>query len=230
MAGADVENVLLTLEPSVAIPGRVSMDPASGKTLAQLSGTVRFRSFLYPSVNGIRIPGIVGAIGGAPFPDSDCAFALTNVPPGEYRLSFPALADAYVKEAQYRGADVLNAPLNISSTEPGELVIVLSTNMGRASGTVRESRGQPASGATVVLIPDESSRTDLYRTATTNEIGAFTIPEVASGNYKLYSWEAMEPYSYFDPVFVSRFSAHARPIRVAESSTVAEQLSLIPSQ
>ena len=32
----------------------------------------------------------------------------------------------------------------------------------------------------------------LYRTATTNENDTFTIPDVASGNCKLYSWEAMD--------------------------------------
>jgi hypothetical protein len=46
------------------------------------------------------------------------------------------------------------------------------------TGIVTDSRSQAAPGVTTVLIPEHRNRTDLYRTAQTDQNGRFTITNI----------------------------------------------------
>jgi hypothetical protein len=84
---------------------------------------------------------------------------------------------------------------------------------------VIDSRGQPAPGVQVVLIPDENRfRTDLFRPVTSDAKGHFSIPAVTPGNYRLAAWEIIESYGFFDPELIKQAEQNGKPIRIAESS------------
>ena len=40
----------------------------------------------------------------------------------------------------------------------------------------------------------------------------------APGNYRIFSWESLEPYRYFDQEFVNRPELQGIPVRIEESS------------
>jgi hypothetical protein len=58
--------------------------------------------------------------------------------------------------------------------------------------------------------------------------GRFSFTEVPPGNYRLFSWEAIEPYGHFDPGVVIRDGAQGKALRVAPSSNNAVDVNLIP--
>jgi hypothetical protein len=82
----------------------------------------------------------------------------------------------------------------------------------------------------VVLIPDGNrDRIDLYKTATTDQVGHFTLRGVAPGDFKLFAWESLEPNAYFDPDVVRGAEPSAKAVRVNESSKLSVNLTVIPA-
>jgi len=153
-------------------------------------------------------------------PKADGTFRMENLWPGEYRLAVTGLPQGfYVKEARLGNADVLNAPLRFTGDDSMTLDVVISSNAGKIEGSVADARRQPASGASVVLIPVRGrERTDLFRSIAADANGRFTIPAIAPGDYRLVAWEAIEPFAYFDPDLIRQAEQNGVPVRITESS------------
>jgi hypothetical protein len=148
---------------------------------------------------------------------------------GEYRLFLLLEPGYYIKEARYNGSDVLNGPLLVSSSTPGTLDIVLSPKVGRISGVLVDAN-KPGRSVRIVLIPEQRERSDLYRTANVDDNGRFVLTDLAPGDYKVFAWEALEPYTYFDPKIVEPFEQHGTPVHVAESTTANVEVEIIPAR
>src|SRR2546428_247919 len=163
---------------------------------------------------------------------ADGTFTLKDVMAGEYILSVVLLPPTYyIKQALYDGSDVLNGPLLVTSSGPGALTIVLSSKGGQVTGTVVDAKRLPARGVQAVLVPDEHrDRAELYKTAMTDDAGRITLTGIAPGNYKLFAWEALEPYAYYDPKVIERFEQQGTPVHVTETSTVNVDVRVIPPQ
>jgi len=88
----------------------------------------------------------------------------------------------------------------------------------------------PAQGATVVLVPaaEKRDQTQLFKTATTDQNGGFSFKAIAPGSYKLFAWENLEQYGYFDLNIVQQADTQATPVRVTESSTQSIEVRSIP--
>ena len=229
VAGADVNDVLLTVEPYVSIPGKVTTD---GTELSSIELS-RVRVSLNLSAGGRRLRDTsYGAIGGVPGLNPDGTFTLKDVMAGEYMLSVVLLPPTdYIKQALYDGSDVLNGPLLVTSSGPGTLTIVLSSKGGQITGTVVDAKRLPARGVQAVLVPDDRrDRAELYKTAITDDAGRITLTGIAPGNYKLFAWEALEPYAYYDPKVIERFEQQGTPVHVTETSTVNVDVRVIPPQ
>lgn len=137
-----------------------------------------------------------------------------------------------MKEIRYERADALNNPVEVSrrSADTGTMEILISRNVGQIDGTIVDDRMQPIAGVQAVLIPEGNrSRTELYRTATTDQTGRFTMRGVTPGDYKLFAWEALENNGYFDPDVMRRSEALGKPVRVAESSRLVVEGKTIPA-
>jgi hypothetical protein len=163
-------------------------------------------------------PGLPGRTVAEVLPDG--TFQIEPVPPGEYVVSVlnihPAL---YLKDARFGATDVVDRPLRLTGRESSTLTIVLGSTSGAVAGTVTGRQG-PAAGAQVVLVPDRSRhRADLFRAVTTNQHGRFDITHLVPGDYKVFAWEAIEPYTWFDPEVLEREESSARSVRVLESSS-----------
>jgi len=84
----------------------------------------------------------------------------------------------------------------------------------------------------VVLVPDEPRRaqTRLYKDATTDQYGRFTIVGIAPGGYKLFAWEDVEDGAYEDPDYLKAFEDLGEPRTIRERSRESAQLKLIPAE
>jgi hypothetical protein len=61
--------------------------------------------------------------------------------------------------------------------------------------------------------------------------GRFTIPNVAPGEYKVFSWEALDGLDVnpFDPDVLEKYEPQGKSIRVAEASSQNVDVRLIPA-
>jgi hypothetical protein len=170
---------------------------------------------------------------------ADLTFRFANVSVGDYRLTVqaqgavaggarPGSNAVYIKEARFDGADVLNGPLRISGTASGLLDILIGVGGGQVTGTLTDRRSQPVPVTQVVLIPDRSrDRTELYRTANTDENGRFNFVGIPPGDYKVFSWDGLEPYGWFDPELMAQSETKGVSVHVTDSSSEMIDVNLI---
>jgi hypothetical protein len=70
-----------------------------------------------------------------------------------------------------------------------------------------------------VLVPDKARhRLNLFKAVMADQNGRFNIPNIVPGDYKLFAWEVIEPYSWFDAEVLARYESRARTIHVGELS------------
>jgi hypothetical protein len=69
----------------------------------------------------------------------------------------------------------------------------------------------------------------LFRTATTDGSGRFSLTGIPPGDYSLFSWEALESFAYFDENILRQSEAAGTSVRIAESSTTTVQATIIPA-
>jgi hypothetical protein len=230
VGNSDVRDIVVTLSPGGKIFGRVSIEGAEsgrGDPVAELP--IRGAS-LEPSENGRRpsIPGIPNPTGGRVNPDG--TFRIDNIMPGEYRLTVSWLRDNfYVKSARFGTADVRTGVLDFTGRETATLEIVISPNVASVEGAVTDDALNAVEGAQVVLVPDVARhRPELFKAVRTDQRGRFTIPDIAPGDYKLYAWEAIEPYGWFDLELADRYAAEAVSLSLGESDRRQVNAALIP--
>src|SRR6185436_12862092 len=154
-------------------------------------------------------------------PSADGSFRIDGVSPGEFLVGpVTGLAPGfYVKEARFSQTDVLGQPLRFFAGGSGSLEIVLSSKAGSLEGTTVDTQMRGAAGAQVVLVPErERQRTDLYKTAASDANGQFLFRSVPPGDYRLFGWDALESYAYFDQELLRRVESQSIPVHVSESA------------
>ena len=133
-----------------------------------------------------------------------------------------------------RGDDeVLASGLDLSKGPGGPIEIVLSPNAGQAEGVLQNDTQQPATGATVVMVPQEKERRDqmqYYKTVTTDQYGRFTVKNLDPGEYKVFAWEDVETGAYMDPEFMKPVESLGESVTIRENSKELLKLKLIPAE
>jgi hypothetical protein len=218
VSGADVENVVLAFTPGFFIRGRVSLDDGTA-----LPNPERTRVLLTPIE-----PAPIAMPPNTTQPDG--TFTLENVQSGDYRVNVtPMPPNSYIKSARLGQTDVLPG-LSIGGPVSDALLVVLATDPGEITGTVVDRDQKPMRGVQAVLIPQrDRTRRDLYRTAVTDQNGRYTIRNVPPGDYKLFAWEDLEPFSYNDPDFLRKYEEQGTPLNVDPSSKLSIEVKVIPA-
>jgi len=221
VSNADVENVLVTFSPGFSLNGRVEIDSSNNGASRQASPLMAV--FLEPQ-ESTPVPILPQTV------KADGTFTIHNVLPGNYRIQTGGgPSNSYIKSVHLGGTDVMNG-LTLSGPVSESLEVVLSTTSGEIDGTVLDNDRNPVRGAQVVLIPNrERSRTDLYRTATTDQNGRFTIRTIVPGEYKVFAWEDLEPFAYNDPDFLRKYEERGTPVAVSEISKSTIETRIIPA-
>jgi protocatechuate 3,4-dioxygenase beta subunit len=219
---SDVENIVLELQPGteLELKGQLRIE---GRAAGDFAGT-RI---------GLQEDGSSYGNGVDAKMKADGSFTLADVQLARYSLSVYSDSDVYYqKSARLGGQDVLESGLDLTHGVSGTLEVVLSANGGQIEGVVLNASEQPEAGATVVLVPDQPRRSQirLYKDATTDQYGRFTIAGIAPGGYKLFAWEEVEAGAYEDPDYLKTFEALGEPRTIREGSRESAQLKLIPAE
>ena len=219
----DIDNLSVTVTPGITIPGRIRIE---GNPPAAQNLYSRLIPMLQTGGGSVLTAALQGSI---PRPAAaDGTFSLTKITPGNYKLVVNGLDPTmYIKDASIDRTDVLQG-IAIGNRVDGALEIVLSTNAGQVDGTIVDAAGKPVSGVQAVLIPDRlRNRSDLFKTATSGANGRFTMRGITPGDYKLFAWEDIEPFSYFDSDVLRPFEALGKTVHIQENSKETVEVKII---
>jgi 5-hydroxyisourate hydrolase-like protein (transthyretin family) len=222
VTNSNVENLVVTVNSGVSITGRFITDSGNLPPANTLQVQMRLTS------NDLQ--NYMGTAPGSPNAAADGSFSIPGVLPGEYRIVANSSQDFYVKELRYNRLDALTNPVSVCcNSDSATIEVVISRNVGQIDGVIVDDRMQPVPGVQAVLIPDARQRTELFKTATTDQTGRFVMPGLTPGDYKLFAWEGLENYGYFDPEVMRRAEALGKPVHVGESSKLAVEGKTIPA-
>ncbi|MDR3703656.1 MAG: hypothetical protein P4L56_28670 [Candidatus Sulfopaludibacter sp.] len=68
------------------------------------------------------------------------------------------------------------------------------------------------------------SRFDSFHNATTDQYGRYRFENIRPGEYKLFAWDDVEPYGWFDPEFLKVFEARGESITLPAGGHSTTQL------
>jgi hypothetical protein len=161
----------------------------------------------------------------------DGTIQFKNVLPDRYRLELGALPNGlYVKSIRAGTSDATDSPIDLTKGVPGPIEVVLATGGGSISGTVRNSKGDPAPGAMVTLVPKNppAVRRDLAKRGFTDQNGAYQLRGIVPGEYRLIAWEEVEPGAAEDPEFRRPFERYAIDAKVEAGASLTQALEMVP--
>lgn len=182
VVSADVENLVLSVNAGVNIPGGINWE---GKPRQKKDGT---SVYLESEMSRFGIGRADAHI------DEDWQFTLQEVPDGTFKVHVVDLSeDCYIKEVKFGDNVLPDRELRVRGTA-ANLEITVSSRGARISGSVLNADSLPVPGAWAVAVPEEGKRKflRLYKAVSTDQYGRFEIRGMAPGKYKLFSWEGIE--------------------------------------
>lgn len=219
-AGArDMTDVVVTLQRGVTMRGTIVMDPPGA----------------YPTVgapyaapaDGDPSLGLPGSTVSAGDPRR---FVIDNLRPGPYFLDF---SGGFIKSIVWNGKDYTYAPFDASAGRDfDDVVVTLTTQRPRLNGTVRDSRGAPAT-ATVIYFPLEREQwrnTGLQprrmRSVVASSSGTFSILNLPAGDYYVVATAPNRTDAWKDPAFLATVAPLATRVTIAWGETKSQDLVL----
>ena len=163
---------------------------------------------------------------------ADGSFRLSGVTPGHWMISIDSLPEGlWLKSESFAGNEVLAGELNFPENARGQLRIVLGSNGAQIAGTVTASN-QP-SRATVVLVPaapELINAHQMYKVTNTTDRGLFTFKGVAPGSYKLFAFQEIAPFDWFDPDQLKMVEEMGSPVTVSEGENALRDIVAVPPE
>jgi beta-lactamase regulating signal transducer with metallopeptidase domain len=225
----DMDNVAVTLRPSVSVSGRVTFESRlpDGASMDPSRINVQLRPEQgFPMTNFLPTPTTQAS--------PDGRFTVTNVSPpdGTFTIGVSSLPPGvYVKSIRFGSADALNAPVRFASDPSATLEITLSNGMGTLDTLVLDAALKPSINALVVLVPEPKlrQRLDLYKARSTNTNGQLLVTDIVPGDYKLFAWDQIQTGAWLDAEVMKRYESLGKTIHVNEATKQTVELSVIRS-
>jgi hypothetical protein len=222
----DTTGVTVTLQPGVRVTGRVEFEgTATRPTGAELRAS---RVSMDPADG--RIIGYASAYQAQIDPGG--RFYTVGLMAGRYFLRADAPPRGWtIKSAMVGGRDILDSPLALESSDVDGLVITFTDRPSGLGGTVRNARGQPDAGATVLVFPVTGAWTDLgssprrLKSARTLRNGTFSLPGLPAGEYFVVAIDDELASNWQDPAFLQRLARVATRVTIAAGQTLMQDLS-----
>jgi hypothetical protein len=258
--GGDVDGVLVSVHSGVDVKGRVlvngttanvldavtlSLQPLdSSAGIAVYSEVGRFQplispdgSFTFPAVPEAKyrlhaeIATIFRAADVGVVPTAQPATTVTPALQGEASPMAPR--NTYVEDVRLGGSSIYNDGIDIGTSVPGSIEILINTNGGEIRGTVVLTGQQPVpAGTTVVLVPALNRRQNpaLYKTASTSTQGTFSIRAIPPGIYKLFAFERIPAGAHLNTDFMKAYEDRGVSITVSAGAVLSQAVTLIPAE
>jgi protocatechuate 3,4-dioxygenase beta subunit len=226
--GADIDNLNIMVTPGITIPGRIRLEAGTVAAGGQTQNPFEGLSVSLQSSGGLDLLALLGGAGAKPAADGN--FTLPKTAPGDYKVAVRGMTpNMYIKEARLEQRDILGG-VTIGTNISGTLEITVSPNAGQLEGTITDSLAKPVTGTLVVLIPDKDrDRHELFKMTTTDQLGHFTMRGVVPGSYRLFSWEDIEAFSFFEADVLKEYEDKGKPVVIRESDKATLDMKIIPA-
>jgi len=219
----DVENVRLTIRPSVDVPGVVKID---GK-LPPEDGTLKVG--LSPTGTAGRIGNYRGILDRVKSPDSTGKVTIPLAAEGSYQVFIQGAENLYIADVRQGDTSILASGIAVrNAATPAPFEVLLVSDGGTVQGVALNSDKAPAAGANIVLVAEDRSLSRLSKTGTAGADGKYSIAGVRPGEYKIY---AVPPGPLtpggLTPELLSKFDAEGIKVTVKATETVKADVPLI---
>lgn len=218
----DVEGIGVSLYPGFSVKGTVTLDNAVPQNPVRIS--------IVPDGTAVKL-GAYNALSQNPVQTGpDGSFTIPRIPVGHFRIIAPGLPpQLYIADVR-QAVSVFDSGFEIENEEPGAIQVEIKSGAGTIDGAVRGARQEPVAGAIVVAVPAAPSRRSnrvLYKTATSDTTGKFSIPGVAPGEYRVFAWDALSGGAYFNEMFLARYESSGRPASVRQGAATTMDLTVL---
>jgi len=222
VTNSDIDGLVLTPTAAVTAQGKLIVEGApisAVPNLAQLRVNVRGAVL---TITGMTVSTPIAA---------DGSFQVSGFREGEYRAQMNMVVPGfYVKSIKLGKEDILGTTFKFTSDSPTSIEVVLKAGTQTISGTVTDSLSKPVPGIVVVLVPAQRGIFELYRATNTDQAGKFSMVNIDPGEYKIFSWEAIDSGGYMDPDFLKQYEELGKLVNVTEFSSSSVEVKLIPAQ
>lgn len=182
VSSSDIDNIRLVVTPGPELKGQVKVE---GQELPDISAIYVFLSAIGQRGSRERLK-----------PDGSLLFQ--NLPPGRYDMTLLHIPNGlYLKSIRSGETDIHADGLDLGSSI--ETAITLASDGAELSGTIVDKDQKSIAGATVLLAPNNRQRRDQFRYTTSDQRGEFKFAAIFPGEYKLFSFDEVEPESWHDP-------------------------------
>jgi len=213
---SDIENVSLAATAGLRISGHITMNGAD--TDAYRVG-LSSENIVIPSYSSGNVPASM--------------FSIPGVLAGNYRVNVNPASGAlepgvYVRSIRFDGVESTKGILQIAESTAGVLEIDLGRNGQTVDGRVVDAQRLPSPGVMIVLVPVNSQRPDLFKTATTDFVGQFKIQGVAPGAYLAFAWPWVPDGIWRYPEFYRAVEGLGTRVTISEGAGNNFDLTLLP--
>ena len=202
--GRNVSNVMLSLQQGITV-----------------SGQLRFEGSTPPPADLTRMRVAMSSFGSNPFGgsatgrvDASGRFTIPSVVPGRYRITASGASGWFVESAVIGGQDALDIPIEIKGNQNLPSVsITLTDRQTEVTGTLVDTRNQPATDYTLVVFPADSRlwmrNARRIQTARPATDGRFMFRNLPAGDYLLAPVLDLEAGSHYDAGFLQQLEPTA---------------------
>jgi hypothetical protein len=162
----------------------------------------------------------------------DGSFVIPSITTGKFRVSISGAPEGtYLEAVHFNGRDLGESPLTIDGEPHGSLELFVSRSAGALQGIAQNINGQPIADATVVLVPALQRRKnpDFFKSAMTDQNGAFAIHSIPPGEYSLLAWEDIDPGTWLIPELLREFEGRSQKITIDRGSEASHVVRVIPA-
>jgi beta-lactamase regulating signal transducer with metallopeptidase domain len=221
----DATGLAIELVPSRNVDGTLTID-------GHAPGNVTVRVAL--SAVGNPSPTYQGVTARAVIPKADDGtFTILNIPQTRYLAEMGAglPPDLYMSDVRLGALNVFDTGFEVGKESLAPLQVSLRSGAATVEGVVRDSSNKPVANATVVVIPPDARRENhaLYKTATSDASGKYTVRGIAPGNYKIFAFEGVAGGEFYNARFLSKHELRGKPITVVQGGSSTESLTIIES-
>jgi len=177
----DVENVRLTVHPSMDVSGVVKID---GKP-APVGGTLKI---------GLSVTGTAGQLGNyrgildrTQSPDANGKVTIPRAAEGNYQFFIQGADDVYIADVRQGDMSILASGIDVRNVAPAPFEMLLASGGSTVEGVVSNAEKSPVNGAIVLLVPADKQMFRAYRTATAGADGKYSFRGVRPGEYKVFA-------------------------------------------
>ena len=222
----DLGGIEMMLVPGARIEGRVVVQAhAPEKRAAALSG-VRARA---PFLDGSTF---ADAVAGEVQPDG--TYAIGGVMAGSHAITLEGLAAPWVLErVTWRGREVTDTGLATESRQVySDVVITVTDVASEIAGVVRDSRGTPVEGATIVFVPAAPQPwtrvSRQLRVLRSGAAGRYSVRGLPPGDYRAVAAIALDDAEAYGPGILHEAARTGLPVAVRDLAPMSVDLRIAP--